>query len=90
MKEMHCGRFPIMFSVNLLLPRFQGLVLPLLCPSGDARTLVQPTFLSLSMLQSCCVPYKRKLHELYTVISMDNFFVIFLVTVLIYSTGSFW
>lgn len=86
MKEMHCGRFPIMFSVTLLLPRFQGLVLPLLCPSGDARTVVQPTFLSLSMLQGCCVPYKTKntrtLH--------GQFFVIFLVTVLIYSTGSFW
>lgn len=71
MKETHCGRFPIMFSVILLLPRFQGLVLPILCPSGDARTVVQPTFLSLSMRQGCCFPYKQIVYKLYTVISMD-------------------
>lgn len=70
MKETHCGHFPIMFSV-ILLPRFQGLVLPLLCPSGDVRTVVQPLFLSLSMHQGCCFPYKQIVYELYTVISMD-------------------
>lgn len=85
MKQKHCGRFPIMLSVPLLLPRFQGLVLPLLCPSGDARTVVQPTFLSLACFEAA-------VFLIWTIHSDFNgpVFVIFLVTVLIYSTGSFW